>query len=92
MDYDLPNNANKIIPKVDKDAKSIEAIVKEGNYITGYKLSGGAIVSKEEGISLAKNGKIAGVGIASNKGSEYLRSLADNQDSNNLSNLPIISM
>lgn len=91
MNYNLPNNANEIIPKADKDAKTVEAIVKEGNYITGYKLSDGNIVSKQEGISLAKNGKIAGVGIATNKGSEYLRTLADNKESNNLSNLPIIS-
>lgn len=91
MDYNLPNNANKIIPKVDKDAKNIEAIIKQGNNITGYKLSGGDIITKEEGVSLAKNGKIAGVGVATNKGTEYLRSLADGKENNNLANLPIIS-
>lgn len=91
MDYNLPNNANKIIPKVDKDAKNIEAIIKKDNSITGYKLSGGDIISIQEGVNLAKNGKIAGVGVATNKGNEYLRSLADGTESNNLSNLPVIS-
>ena len=44
------------------------------------------------GLALAKQGGIYGVAIASRNGSEYLRSLPDGSDSNNLGDLPSISM
>ena len=40
---------------------------------------------------MAKNGKILGVTVATNKVNEYLRSLTDDSEGNNLSNLPSIT-
>ena len=42
----------------------IVALVKESGQVTGYKLSNGQTVSKEEGVNLAKAGEIKGVGVA----------------------------
>lgn len=83
-------NMNKINPMPDADAQTIVAVVKHGNEITGYKLSNGNVISKQEGIELAKSGHIRGVGIAENRGSEYLRSLPDDTEGNNLGHLPVI--
>ena len=49
------------------------------------------LLSKEEGVSMAKAGDIKGVGVAHRKDSEYLKSLPDGTDGNNLGNLPSIS-
>ena len=46
---------------------------------------------KNESIQLAKQGGIQGVGIATRNGSEYLKSLPDGEENNNLGNLPSIS-
>ena len=40
---------------------------------------------------MTKSGKISGVVVAINKGNEYLRSLPDESEENNLGNLPSIS-
>ena len=40
---------------------------------------------------MAKNGEIKGVGIAHRNDSEYLKSLPDGDEGNNLSNLPSVS-
>ena len=64
--------------------------VKHGNKgeIVSYKLDDGSVISKQEGISLTKQGKIDGVTIGISKfGEEYLRSLPDGKESNNLDNL-----
>ena len=37
-----------------------------------------------------KSGKIKGVGIAHNKDTEYLKSLPDDKESNNLGSLPTV--
>lgn len=87
----LAMNALDSIPEPNADAKKITALVKEGGRVTGYQLSDGAIVSKEEGVSLAKSGGIAGVGIAHRDGKEYLKSLPDATENNNLSHLPTVS-
>ena len=50
------------------------------------------IVSKEDGVAMAKAGEIQGVGIAHRKDSEYLKSLPDGTENNNLGNLPSISV
>ena len=86
-----PAIMNKINPSSDADAKTIVAVVKQGGEITGYQLSDGQVISKLEGIELAKGGHIRGVGIAENRGSEYLRSLPDGEEGNNLGNLPVIN-
>ena len=87
----LPLQALKEIPEVQPDAKEITALVKDSGTITGYQLSDGSIISKEQGVELAKLGQISGVGIATNKGTEYLKSLPDVTEGNNLGNLPTIS-
>lgn len=56
--------------------------------ITAYKLDDGSVISKQEGISLTKQGKIEGMIIGTSKaGKEYLRSMPDGKESNNLDNL-----
>ena len=80
------------VPTPKSDAKKIVGLVKSSGRITRYQLSNGSIVSKEEGVSLAKAGEIQGVGIAHRKDSEYLKSLPDGTENNNLGNLPSISV
>lgn len=87
----LPYAALDEIPNPKADAKEIVGLVKSGGRITGYQLSDGSNVSKEEGIAMAKAGDIQGVGIAHRNNSEYLKSLPDGTENNNLSNLPSVS-
>lgn len=87
----LPMNALQDIPTPKADAKQIVALVKEDGRVSGYKLSDGRILSREEGVQLAREGGILGVGIAINKGTEYLKSLPDGTEENNLGNLPSVS-
>ena len=91
LQSELPYAALDHVPQAKADAKEIVGLVKSNGKISGYQLSDGNIVSKEEGISLAKAGDIKGVGIAHRKDSEYLKSLPDGKERNNLSNLPSIS-
>jgi hypothetical protein len=79
------------VPTSKADAKKIVGLVKSSGRISGYQLSDGSTVSKEEGVSMAKAGEIQGVGIAHRKDSEYLKSLPDGTENNNLGNLPSIS-
>ncbi|GAA0751677.1 MULTISPECIES: DUF3892 domain-containing protein [Clostridium] len=88
---DLPRNINKDVPTPNNDAQSIRAIIKNSGEIVGYELSNGKRINKEEGVQMAKNGQIAGVAVGvSRKGEEYLRSLPDENENNNLSSLPVI--
>lgn len=88
---DLPRNINKDVPTPNSDAQSIRAIIKNSGEIVGYELSNGKRINKEEGVQMAKNGQIAGVAVGvSRKGEEYLRSLPDENENNNLSSLPVI--
>ncbi len=79
------------IPLADSNAKRIVGLVKEGGKITGYQLSDKSIVSKPEAVSMAKQGQIAGVGIAHRGDTEYLKSIPDGSENNNLGNLPSVS-
>lgn len=88
---ELPLLAFEEIPEAKPNAKEITALVKESGKIIGYELDNKTIVGKEEAISLAKNGDIAGVGIAINKDTKYLKSLPDGTEGNNLSSLPTVS-
>lgn len=87
----LPLQALKEIPEVKAGAKEITALVKDRGKITGYQLSDDSIVTKEQAIALARQGQIAGVGIAINKGTTYLKSLPDVTEGNNLGSLPSIA-
>ena len=84
----MPANINIMNPVPNKDAKSITQLVRKNGKIAGYQLSDGRVLSKREGVALAKQGGIRGVAIASRNGSEYLRSLPDGDESNNLGDLP----
>lgn len=86
----LAMNALDDIPTPKEDAKDIVALVKDSGKVTGYQLSDGSTVTKEEGVELAKEGEINGVGVAHRNGQEYLKSLPDGTESNNLSSLPSV--
>lgn len=79
------------VPTAKADAKEIVGLVKNSGRISGYKLSNGTTVSKEQGVAMAKAGEIKGVGVAHRRDSEYLKSLPDGRENNNLGNLPSIS-
>lgn len=80
------------IPKAKPNAKHITGLVKEGGRVTGYHLSDNSIVEKQQAVDTAKQGQIAGVGIAHWGNTEYLKSIPDGSENNNLgNNLPSIS-
>lgn len=87
----LAMNTLDDIPTPKNDAKEIVGLVKNSGRITGYQLSDGSTVSKKEGVDMAKEGEIKGVGVAHRKDTEYLKSLPDGSENNNLSNLPSVS-
>ena len=89
--HGLPKNINIMSPAVNKDAKSIKKLIKTSGKVSGYELSDGQILSKADGVALAKQGGIRGVAIATRNGNEYLRSYPDSAENNNLGNLPSIS-
>lgn len=78
------------VPQPKSDAKEITGLLKTGGKITGYQLSDGATISKEEGVAMAKAGEIRGVGVAHRKDTEYLKALPDRSENNNLSSLPTV--
>lgn len=87
----LAKNTLDEIPEAKDDAKEIVGLVKHSGRISGYQLSDGSMVSKEEGVQMAKEGEIRGVGVAHRKDTEYLKSIPDGTENNNLSNLPSVS-
>lgn len=91
MRSELPYAALDEVPNPKSNAKEIVGLVKSSGRISGYQLSDGSTVTKEEGVSMAKAGEIKGVGVAHRKDSEYLKSLPDGSEGNNLGNLPSIS-
>ena len=89
--YILVKNTLDQIPTPNANAKRIVGLVKEGGRITGYQLSDNTIVEKQQAVNMAKEGRIAGVGIAHRGDTEYLKSIPDDSENNNLSNLPSVS-
>ena len=79
------------IPQANANAKRIVGLVKEGGRITGYQLSDNTLVEKQQAVDMAKQGQIAVVGIAHRGNTEYLKSIPDGSENNNLGNLPSIS-
>jgi len=79
------------IPHPNAGAKQIIGLVKEGGRITGYQLSDNTVVEKQQAVNMAKQGQIAGVGIAHRGDTEYLKSIPDGSENNNLGNLPSVS-
>lgn len=91
LDEALARNTLDDIPQARSDAKEIVGLTKSSGRITGYQLSDGSTVSREKGVAMAKEGDIKGVGIAHRKDTEYLKSLPDSSENNNLGNLPSVS-
>lgn len=87
----LARNTLDQIPTPAPDARNITALVKEGGKVTGYQLSDNTVLDKAQAVALAREGGIRGVGIAHRGDTEYLKSLPDGSDGNNLSNLSSIS-
>lgn len=79
------------IPQANSNAKQIVGLVKEGGRITGYQLSDNSIVEKQQAVSMAKQGQIAGVGIAHRGDTEYLKSIPNGNEHDNLGSLPTVS-
>lgn len=87
----LPANINKEVPTAKDNANSIKALIKKSGEVVGYELNSGERVSKEEAVKMAREGNISGVAIGvSKRGEEYLRSLPDQSENNNLSSLPTV--
>lgn len=79
------------IPQAEPNAKRITGLVKKGGRITGYQLSDSTIVEKQQAVAMAKRGQIAGVGIAHRGDTEYLKSIPNGNENDNLSSLPSVS-
>ena len=79
------------IPQTNANAKRIVGLIKKSGKITGYQLSDNSIVEKQQAVNMAKQGRIAGVGIAHRGDTEYLKSIPDGSENNNLGNLPSVS-
>jgi hypothetical protein len=90
-EYELVKNTLDQIPQAKANAKRIVGLVKEGGRITGYQLSDNSIVEKQQAVDMAKQGQIAGVGIAHRGNTEYLKSVPNGSENDNLSNLPAVS-
>ena len=88
---ELAKNALDEIPKANSNAKQIVGLVKESGKITGYKLSDESFVEKPQAVQMAKQGEIKGVGVAHRGDTEYLKSIPDGSENNNLGNLPAVS-
>lgn len=57
----LPRNINLVTPVPRPDAQRITRLVKNSGRVEGYELSNGEILTKREGVALAKAGGIRGV-------------------------------
>lgn len=89
--HSLVENTLDQIPQAGPNARRIVGLVKEGGRITGYKLSDETFVSKPDAVSMAKQGQIAGVGIAHRGDTEYLKAIPNGDENDNLGNLPACS-
>ena len=90
-EHNLGKNTLDQIPLAVPDAKRIVGLVKEGGRITGYQLSDNSTVEKQQAVDMAKHDQIAGVGISHRSDTEYLKSIPDGSEHNNLGNLPSVS-
>ena len=89
--HELVKQTSNQIPQVNSNAKRIVGLVKERGRITGYQLSDNSIVKKQQAVDMAKQGQIAGVGIVHRGDTEFLKSIPDGSENNNLGNLPSAS-
>ncbi len=89
---ELVKNTLDEIPEANSNAKRITGLVKENGRVTGYQLSDDTIVEKPQAVQMAKQGEIAGVGIAHRGDNEYLKSIPNDKENDNLGNLPSITV
>ena len=61
---ELTKQALDQIPQTNSNAKRLIGLVKEGSRITGYQLFDNSIEEKQQGVDMAKQGRIADVDIA----------------------------
>lgn len=91
-DLNFSNVVNKVVSEGGINAEQITKLIKSGGEVVGYELESGVHVSVQQAIEMAKNNGLKHVGVSTSKdGSEYIRSLADGDESNNLGNLPSIT-
>ncbi|WP_304507246.1 DUF3892 domain-containing protein [Anaerotignum sp.] len=88
----LAKNTLDNIPSPNPNAKKITGLLKQSGKIKGYQLSDNTLIDKDDAIELARQGGIEGVGIAHRGNTEYLKSIPDGTEDNNLSHLPTISV
>ena len=89
--HELAKQTLDQIPEANPNAKRIIGLVKKSGKITGYQLSDNSIVEKQQAVNMAKQGQIAGVGVAHRGDTEYLKSIPDGSENNNLGSLPSVS-
>ena len=86
------NVVNQVVSEGGKDAEAITRLIKSGGEVVGYELESGKHISVQQALQMAKCNQLKHVGVSTSKdGSEYIRSLADGDESNNLGNLPSIT-
>ena len=90
-DHELVKQTLDQIPQAKANAKQVVGLVKKSGKVTGYQLSDNTVVEKQQAVNMAKQGQIKGVGIAHRGDTEYLKSIPDGSENNNLSNLPSVS-
>lgn len=91
-DMKFSDVVNQVISEGGADAEQITKLIKSGGEVVGYELESGKHISVQQAIDMAKNNMLKHVGVSTSKdGSEYIRSLADGDESNNLGNLPSIT-
>lgn len=91
-DLVLADVVNKVVSEGGENAERITKLIKHDSEVVGYELSSGRHISVSEAINMAKANQLDHVGVSTSKdGSEYIRSLADGDESNNLGNLPSIT-
>ena len=89
---ELVKNTLDEIPEAKADAKRIVGLVKENGRVTGYQLSDKTVVEKSRAVQMAKQGEIAGVGVAHRGNNEYLKSIPNEKENDNLGNLPSVTV
>jgi hypothetical protein len=87
----LAQNTLDQIPTPAPNARRITGLVKKSGKVTGYRLSDNTVLEKAQALQLARQGGILGVGISHRGDTEYLKSIPDGSENNNLSNMPSVS-
>lgn len=91
-DLKVSNVVNRVVSEGGANAEQITKLIKSGGEVVGYELESGKHISVKQAIDMARNNQLKHVGVSTSKdGREYIRSLADGDESNNLGNLPSIS-